>query len=62
MAKIEIAIKEYVELLIAQEELARLECGGVDNWKWYGESLRGDDGEESMEDFRERLYKEYGVE
>ena len=28
-----------VSLLRDSDKLHRLECGGVDNWEWYGESL-----------------------
>ena len=31
---------ELLELLEARYRLAALECGGVDNWEWCGESLR----------------------
>jgi hypothetical protein len=31
---------ELVELLAAYFKLQALEAGGVDNWIWYGESLR----------------------
>jgi hypothetical protein len=30
---------ELLELLEARYRLAALECGGVDNWEWCGESL-----------------------
>jgi hypothetical protein len=36
---ITISKKEYLRLRKAEEELTRLENGGVDNWEWYGESL-----------------------
>lgn len=29
----------YDALLLRDKTLAALECGGVDNWTWYGESL-----------------------
>ena len=31
---------ELKELLEAYHILAALECGGVDNWTWYGEARR----------------------
>ena len=31
---------ELKELLEAYHILAALECGGVDNWTWYGDSRR----------------------
>ena len=30
---------ELVDLLSAANKLFALECGGVDNWSWYGESF-----------------------
>lgn len=30
----------YEELLRSEKKLCALESGGVDNWEWYGESLR----------------------
>jgi hypothetical protein len=32
--------KEYEYLLRNARKLQALENGGVDNWEWYGESLR----------------------
>lgn len=32
----EIRLKELLE---AEERLASLEIGGVDNWEWYGDSI-----------------------
>ena len=52
--KITIDKQEYISLLIAQEELGRLEAGGVDNWGWYYESLNPD-GEESLQEAAERI-------
>lgn len=31
---------EYEKLLYSHKKLRALEDGGVDNWEWYGESLR----------------------
>ena len=48
--------QEYAELLIAADKLRRLENGGVDNWEWYGESLRSsEDDEQSHWDYAESL-------
>lgn len=41
-----ISKKEYEELLHRNEVLNALEAGGVDNWQWYGDSLRQYFGEE----------------
>ena len=32
--------KEYDELLHDSKVLNALECGGVDNWQWYEESMK----------------------
>lgn len=52
--------KEYIiteeelrSLLKSQAELLALECGGVDNWSWYGESLS------NIEEVPENLGKLY---
>ena len=37
-----IPLKEYEYLKARDEELSLLEAGGVDNWEWYGEALRGE--------------------
>lgn len=37
---------EYDELIQRSEILAALEQGGVDNWEWYGQSLKDYFGEE----------------
>ena len=42
--KIEIEITEYKRLLKAELKLNMLECGGVDNWEGYGESLNPEEG------------------
>lgn len=42
-----ISKKEYKELLHRNEVLNALEAGGVDNWQWYGDSLRQYFGEEN---------------
>lgn len=34
---VKISVDELAELIEAKEELSALECGGVDNWEWYGE-------------------------
>ena len=47
---ITISKKAYLRLLVASEELDRLEIGGVDNWEWYGESLNPD-GKSDMDEF-----------
>ena len=33
---------KYLRLILAEEELTRLEAGGVDNWEWFGEALYPD--------------------
>lgn len=39
MEAIIIPKNEFASLLRDSDKLYRLECGGVDNWEWYGESL-----------------------
>ena len=39
--KVTISKKELEELKDAQHKLSCLEAGGVDNWEWYSESLKG---------------------
>ena len=41
--KVTITKKHYLELMVESEKLNRLECGGVDNWTWYDESMFPDD-------------------
>lgn len=45
-SKKEISKQEYEELLRRDEKLTALENGGVDNWEWYGESLKDYFGED----------------
>ena len=39
-----------VSLLRDSDKLNRLECGGVDNWDWYDESLNNDPSYEKIQD------------
>lgn len=34
---VKISVDELSRLIEAKEALSALECGGVDNWEWYGE-------------------------
>ena len=36
---VKISVKELKKLLETEATLAALECGGVDNWEWYGEAF-----------------------
>lgn len=38
--KVIISAKELAQLLTVNNTLIALESGGVDNWEWYGQSLR----------------------
>ena len=38
---IQITKKEYEALKYDSRKLSALEAGGVDNWVWYSESLKG---------------------
>lgn len=56
---IEITKLEYYNLRLSQEKLSRLENGGVDNWRWYSESIYGSDlNEDKWEEFEDSLKKE----
>ena len=46
MEAIIIPKNEFADLLRDSDKLNRLECGGVDNWDWYGESLNDSSYEE----------------
>jgi len=59
MSGVTISKEEYVDLLVSSERLSRLECGGVDNWEWYGESLNRDI---SIDLFEAKLKLKHGVE
>ncbi len=54
---IKITKEEYIRLRMCEEELNRLEIGGVDNWEWYSESLYPDD-KDDLDTFEEKLIKE----
>lgn len=43
MEAIIIPKNEFASLLRDSDKLSRLECGGVDNWDWYDESLNNED-------------------
>lgn len=43
---------KFANLLRDSDKLYRLECGGVDNWEWYGESLN-DDEDSSYEEIQD---------
>jgi hypothetical protein len=47
------------DLLKCEEKILRLNCGGVDNWQWYGESLNPEGGV-PMDEF-EPCLKDYLV-
>lgn len=48
---IAITAEEYQDLLASSMKLCALECGGVDCWNWYGESL---------DNFKRELPDSYG--
>ena len=50
-ATIEVDVKKYNQMVLDCNKLNLLECGGVDNWEWYGESLCPDD----IDDYTERF-------
>jgi len=45
-SEVKIEYSEYEKLLKRDEILSALEIGGVDNWEWYDESLKGINDEE----------------
>ena len=47
--------KELRELLEAYYKLQALECGGVDNWEWYGASLQDYATSAGFKDFDELI-------
>lgn len=57
---ITIPLEKYIQLLLDEEQLYRLDIGGVDNWEWYGEAMYPEDRLD-MEDFERELRKELGA-
>lgn len=53
--------KRLKELERAEAKLNALEAGGVDNWEWYGESLKEYRVENELEEKREDLLDELEV-
>ena len=53
MEAIIIPKNKFANLLRDINKLHRLECGGVDNWEWYGESLNNDDEDLSYEEIQD---------
>jgi len=47
--------KRMKELLRSEAKLNALEAGGVDNWEWYGESLKEYHAENELEERLEAL-------
>lgn len=43
------------ELILAERKLDALEAGGVDNWEWYGESLKGYHADNELEEMKQGL-------
>lgn len=65
---VKISVDELAELIEAKKELSALNCGGVDNWEWYGECFESyiEDTEfENWDDYiesctsEENILKEY---
>lgn len=53
--EIKISAKRLKELERAQAKLQALENGGVDNWEWYGESLKEWNKENRLEEILEEV-------
>ena len=60
MEAIIIPKNEFADLLRDSDKLNRLECGGVDNWDWYGESLNDQSYEEIQDMSDDDLIDFYG--
>lgn len=60
MEAIIIPKNEFASLLRDSDKLSRLECGGVDNWDWYGESLNDPSYEEIQDMSDDDLIDFYG--
>lgn len=46
-----------ISLLQTEEEMSRLQNGGVDNWEWYSESLSGEfDDMPSLTEAEDEIY------
>lgn len=62
---VKISIKELQELLEAEAKLNALECGGVDNWEWYGEAFSNyldfDGKYENWDDFIEGEFNDEDI-
>lgn len=53
---VEVPVKRLIELMVNTEILHHLEAGGVDNWEWYSEALKGFDEIECRK-FLEEFFK-----
>lgn len=58
MAEVKINESRLKELERAFSKLQALENGGVDNWEWYGESLKDWRKENELEELFENTYEE----
>ena len=62
MEKFYVLSETQLKLLLRYKaELNALECGGVDNWDWYGESIHeSEDWDSERDDWNvEKYLKEY---
>ena len=55
MVEVKISAKRLKELERSAAKLNALECGGVDNWEWYGESLKEWNKENRLEELLEEV-------
>ena len=53
-----ITTQRLKELERAEAKLQALEAGGVDNWEWYGESLKGWREENEIEELKDDFINE----
>lgn len=58
---IEITTKRLKSLERSESKLNALEAGGVDNWDWYDESLKGYYKDNEIEEEREMLFDDLEI-
>ena len=58
---VEITTKRLKSLEMAESKLSALEAGGVDNWEFYGESLKEYYKANELEEERELLFDDLSI-
>lgn len=59
---VKISTDKLRDLYRDSERLNALECGGVDNWEWYGEAIHEYLSDTPYDDFDEYIENEYSDE